>query len=161
MVISASNVVYTRKQIKSLFFKNRSLSVSLPVKDKLDKSAIKRGFMPNFIHSMDASHIHIIVDKLIEKNLCIPFFTIHDCFATTPNNMEVLNKIVKESFIQLYFNQNYLKKMHFTIMEQIRSFENIVIFEKFDAKLGRSVLKFQIGDSDGEYILPVLPSEFN
>ena len=51
-----------------------------------------------------------------------PLFTIHDCFATTPNNMEQLNQLVKASFSEIYFGKNYLIKMHNSFLDQIKSY---------------------------------------
>jgi DNA-dependent RNA polymerase len=61
--------------------------------------------MPNLIHSLDASNIHLLTLKLTGQ----PLYTVHDCFATTANNMSQLNKLIKEAFIQIYFTDgNYL-----------------------------------------------------
>jgi len=57
--------------------------------------------MPNLIHSLDASNIHLLCEKLKD----IPLYTIHDCFASTPNNMEVIEKMVKFAFIEIYFKK--------------------------------------------------------
>ena len=45
--------------------------------------------MPNFIHSLDANNVHLLIKNLSEipaKDI-IPFYTIQDCFASTPNNI--------------------------------------------------------------------------
>ena len=43
----------------------------------------------------------------------IPIYTIHDCFASTANNMSIIEYKVKTSFIEIYFKDgNYLEKMH-------------------------------------------------
>ena len=65
--------------------------------------------MPNFIHSMDASNIHLLIDLLIYDKYYIQLYTIHDCFASTINNMKYIEKYVKLAFIKLYFEKNYLK----------------------------------------------------
>lgn len=162
MKISLSNVEFLSKQSKTLFNKKKSVTISLPNKDKLDKRAIKRAFMPNFIHSMDAANIHILIDKLIKNNINIPIFTIHDCFATTPNNMELLNLYVKEAFINLYFDEDYLKKMHDNIKDQIKSFPNIKVLTSLDINkndLQKEEIVFKSGKV--EKFMPNLPESFN
>jgi hypothetical protein len=38
-------------------------------------------------------------------------FTVHLCFATTPNNIEYIISIVRITFAELYLNYLYLEKM--------------------------------------------------
>jgi DNA-directed RNA polymerase len=65
--------------------------------------------MPNLLHSLDASNIHLLCNNLSGQ----PLYTIHDCFATTANNMVVIEQEVKKTFIEIYFSSgNYLVKMH-------------------------------------------------
>ena len=161
MKISLSNVEYKTKQSKTLFYKKRSVTISLP-SENLDRKAIKRGFMPNFIHSMDAAHIHILIDKLLNNKINIPFYTIHDCFATTPNNMVVLNNIIKDSFIELYFEKDYINKMHYFLLEQVKSFNHPkIIIEKINDK--EELVKFVEKENPEKVkkILPNLPGTFN
>jgi DNA-directed RNA polymerase len=55
--------------------------------------------MPNLIHSLDAFNIHLLIPKLTDQ----PIYTIHDCFATTPNNMATLEYFIKEAFVEKKF----------------------------------------------------------
>jgi len=72
--------------------------------------------MPNLIPLLDASNIHLIILKLTN----IPLYIIHDCFATTVNNMELLDLLVKSTFIEIYFGDiNLLKNMHPQLIKQI------------------------------------------
>jgi len=78
--------------------------------------------MPNLIHSLDASNIHLLTPKLKDQ----PLYTVHDCFAriTThnPNNMAKLELYVKEAFIEIYFRDgNYLQIMHDNLVDQIKT----------------------------------------
>jgi DNA-directed RNA polymerase len=105
-----------------LFSAAKPITISIPTQ-KFDTKAIQKGFIANFIHSMDAANIHILINMLKELNLGdIPLYTIHDCFATTPNNMEKLNKVILSAFIQLYFENNYLVKLWDNIEAQICSY---------------------------------------
>lgn len=46
--------------------------------------------MPNLIHSLDASNIQLLCKFLNENEIKIPLYTVHDCFASTANNMSIL-----------------------------------------------------------------------
>ena len=65
------------------------------------------------------------------KNLTgIPIYTIHDCFASTSNNMSIIENNVKTSFIEIYFKEgNYLEKMHKHLIVKIKSYNNTIIKE--------------------------------
>jgi len=79
---------------------SKPITIKLPL-NKLDNKSIISGFMPNLIHSLDASNIHLLIPKLTDQ----PLYTVHDCFATTANNMSKLDNLIliKETFIQIYF----------------------------------------------------------
>lgn len=56
--ISLSNVLYKSKLTKTRIVPNsKPVTISLPT-NKLNYQKIKRSFMPNLIHSLDASNIH-------------------------------------------------------------------------------------------------------
>lgn len=66
MTIALSNMHFDSKQISYKFKNSRnSVSISLPNPEKLKTDEIKRAFMPNLIHSMDGSNIHLLIDLMI------------------------------------------------------------------------------------------------
>jgi DNA-directed RNA polymerase len=82
--------------------------------------------MPNFIHSLDAANVHLLLDNI--SNLKVPVYTVHDCFASTPNNMLTLERLVKEAFIDIYFkNEGYLIKLHEFFLNNIISATDPII----------------------------------
>lgn len=125
----------------------KPVTISVPT-NKLNIRKIKTSFMPNLVHSLDASNIHILSEKLTYQ----PLYTIHDCFATTANNMEDIERKVKASFIEIYFNnENYLEKMHISIIDQIKSFKHEIININGDEHIIIDNIK---------YVIPKLPESF-
>lgn len=55
--------------------------------------------MPNMIHSLDSSYIHLLCTNA-------DIYTIHDCFAA---NISYIEAAVNHQFECMYFNQDYLK----------------------------------------------------
>lgn len=132
---------------------SRPVTISLPT-DKFNKIRIKRSFMPNLIHSLDAANIHLLIKRIIDKENIKSIYTIHDCFATTPNNMRKLEKLIKLCFIKIYFTEeNYLEKMHNFFVEQIKSFAPDIIRRKNDDS-------YYIIDEKGELKIPNIPPQF-
>jgi len=94
----------------SLIDKGREkVTISLPSKS-LNKRKLKSAVMPNLIHSLDACNIHLLINKVLDNNFNFPIYTIHDCFASTPNNMASLERLIKLTFLTIYFEGKYLEK---------------------------------------------------
>ena len=131
--ISLSSIKYESKVTQSKLIPNsKPVTISLPT-NELNKQKIQRSFMPNLIHSLDAANIHLLFKNMQkEKEKINSIYTIHDCFATTANQMFYLEYLIKLSFIQIYFSDgNYIEKMHNHIVEQIKSYagDNFIISE--------------------------------
>jgi hypothetical protein len=69
------------------------------------------------------NHLDIIKISAFKNN--IPLYTIHDCFATTPNNMELIKNNVTLLFSEMYFSEPYIKILHISLLKQILSYEDI------------------------------------
>ena len=116
---------YQQIKFDSIVTKNKIINISKPITisiptNKIDKIKMLRSFMPNFIHSLDASNVHILLYKLIKSDQ-IPVYTVHDCFASTANNMSILEHKVKNAFIDIYFDEEgFLLKSHNRIISQIK-----------------------------------------
>ncbi len=57
-------------------------------------------FAPNFIHSIDATHMMYTALKCRECN--IPFSAVHDSYWTTAEHVEEMGVILRETFIELH-----------------------------------------------------------
>ena len=116
---------YQQIKFDSIVTKNKIINISKPITisiptNKIDKIKMIRSFMPNFIHSLDACNVHILLYKLIQSDQ-IPVYTVHDCFASTANNMSIIEHNVKNAFIDIYFDEEgFLLKSHNRIISQIK-----------------------------------------
>lgn len=77
----------------------------------------------------------------------IPLYTIHDCFATTPNNMELIKSNVTLLFSEMYFSTPYIKILHLSLLKQILSYDDIfgypieIITDKHRNKNDKLIIK--------------------
>jgi DNA-directed RNA polymerase len=62
---------------------------------------------PNFIHSMDASHLMFIALGWKDKGK-VNFTPIHDSFGTHASDLPELHKVVRDQFIFMYEDKDYL-----------------------------------------------------
>lgn len=58
----------------------------------------KNAFPPNFIHSLDSSHM--MLTSLHCERAGITYVSVHDCFWTHPSTVEIMGKVI----IYIYIN---------------------------------------------------------
>lgn len=71
----------------------------------------RQGIAPNFVHSMDASHLMLTILACKDKGLT-SFATIHDSYGTTAADAEVLYHTVREVFAKTYLEHNVLQEIY-------------------------------------------------
>ena len=120
MSVSLSLMEMSPKRVRTKMLKSsKPITILLPT-DNLDYRSIKTGLMPNFIHSLDASNIHLLIKNLENIGTAnINLYTIHDCFASDYKNIALIELLVKHSFVELYFKKNYLETIHNSFILQI------------------------------------------
>ena len=58
------------------------------------------GFPPNFVHSLDSSHMMMTALELWNRG--ITYASVHDCYWTHACSVEVMNEVCREQFINLH-----------------------------------------------------------
>ena len=76
--------------------------VGLVVSDKPDPRGFACGISPNYIHSLDASHMANIITDWDES-----FGAVHDSFSTHACDVDNLCQLAKDKFIEMYNYDNY------------------------------------------------------
>lgn len=76
-----------------------------------DARGYASGISPNFVHSMDGSHMAIVVD-----NWEYDFAAVHDAFATHAPLVADLLSLTKEVFILMYDQENFYDYIEETIL---------------------------------------------
>lgn len=109
--IAPEYLVVNKEQISYIVGKLHRFTHLSRIPNKIDKRKMINSIVPNFIHSLDAAHVNAVINSMKDKGL--PILTIHDCFGTHPNHIDMLNKVVREEFIKLYpDNKDYLEQFH-------------------------------------------------
>lgn len=73
----------------------------------VDKTAQASGIAPNFIHSMDASHLQLTVCNSVDAGIH-HFAMIHDSYGAPVAQAGLMFKTVRQSFIQMYTEHDVL-----------------------------------------------------
>lgn len=78
-------------------------TVAFPISDQTDSVNRKKqiqGFAPNFIHSLDASHM--LLSALKCNDLGLSFAAVHDSFWTHAADVDVMNEVLRDAFIKIH-----------------------------------------------------------
>ncbi|CAH0564781.1 unnamed protein product [Brassicogethes aeneus] len=86
----------------------RSRKIQMPIyesyqMDTFEKPNVmkqKNAFPPNFIHSLDSSHM--MLTSLHCERKGITFVSVHDCYWTHPSTVHIMNKVCREQFVALH-----------------------------------------------------------
>lgn len=103
-----------------LFSKNKQVTLRKPT-DKINLRKQKSGILPNLIHSLDACVLTLLTNKIITSGLNIPFYSVHDCFASTANNMFTLKTFYQHSLLDVYEDNKILKTIQKDINDYIKA----------------------------------------
>ena len=110
-------------RLKPFTYKKNTFNLLVGTK-KLNKRKQIRALMPNLIHSLDASSLALVVDMFFKDNIkesnVNNFYSIHDCFAVTANNIVNLIKYIKLVYIKIYSDEQYLRKFDEGIINSIK-----------------------------------------
>jgi len=96
-------VVQPYRQSKVQTIKTHMANIQLvapDVTDSVDKRKQLQGFPPNFIHSLDATHMMLSALKAHEQGLI--FSAVHDSFWTHATDVDTLNLLLRDAFIRMH-----------------------------------------------------------
>lgn len=75
---------------------------------KIDKRRQAAGISPNWVHSLDASHLMLTIARAAREGIT-SFSMIHDSYGTHAANAGSLAKFLREEFVQMYAHVDVLR----------------------------------------------------
>ena len=60
----------------------------------------RNGFPPNFVHSLDSTHM-MLTSLYLWSQGCT-FASVHDCYWTHASDVEIMNQVCREQFVNLH-----------------------------------------------------------
>ena len=78
--------------------------------DKQDQRQHSIALAPNFVHSIDAAHLHRVANACADEGIAALGF-VHDSFSTHAANTARLGRIIREQFVQLYAKHDVLAEL--------------------------------------------------
>lgn len=94
---------YRKDSIKQVLTPLQLVGIVNPFSlQKVDARAQKSAFPPNFIHSIDASHMMFTALKCHADGLL--FALVHDSFWTHAADVDTMNRYIREAFVELHLS---------------------------------------------------------
>ena len=124
-----------QKEIPTAPLDFKILMIDKDIKEKPNLLKQRNGFPPNFIHSLDSSHM--MLTSLYLWNLGVTYASVHDCYWTHPCSVKPMNDTCRDQFIRLHsqpiledlaesFDMNYLQSNPGFVLEQNDSKTKVV-----------------------------------
>lgn len=79
--------------------------------DESDKRQHATALAPNFVHSLDAAHLHMVTVACQQEGIS-SLGLVHDSFSTHPSDAGRLGQIVREQFVKLYTDNDVLAQLN-------------------------------------------------
>ncbi|KAI9298954.1 DNA/RNA polymerase [Neoconidiobolus thromboides FSU 785] len=108
-----------------------------PVNSRKQRTA----FPPNFIHSLDASHMMLTSIKMAEEQLS--FASVHDSYWTHACDVDKMNVHIREQFIELHKKpilQNLIEEFQF----RFKGYKRRVMVDKEEEKVDKDENEFEL-----------------
>ena len=106
---------------------------------KVDGRKQANGFPPNFIHSLDATHMLLSVNECSEYGLS--FSSVHDSYWTHACDVDVMNHVLREQFISLHSN-NLIEKLKGEFERRYEGFLMVISVDK-NAPVAVAIKKYR------------------
>ena len=81
--------------------------------ETLDLNGQKNGIAPNFIHSLDSTHLMMVVNEAGLSN----YTTIHDSFGTSLGEARQLQQVIREQLYRLYIEHSPIEEFRVYVEE--------------------------------------------
>ena len=96
-------------QVKSVAFRQTVIKLYKPDDGTPDLTKIANAVAPNFVHSLDASHLDRVVLRAHAEGMHP--VTIHDDFGVHADDTERFHQIIREEFVAMYRDNTILLDM--------------------------------------------------
>ncbi|XP_061833867.1 DNA-directed RNA polymerase, mitochondrial [Nerophis lumbriciformis] len=97
-------IIQPYHRARRLVLKSTIQQLNIPInhdtKQKPDTMKQKNAFPPNFIHSLDSTHM--MLTALHSYSYGLTFVSVHDCFWTHALTVDTMNKVCREQFVALH-----------------------------------------------------------
>ncbi|MCS5590515.1 MAG: hypothetical protein NZ824_11170 [Candidatus Thioglobus sp.] len=99
--VSSERWMTSKRKVAIRICKKQIQLIYREVTDKPAVHEITSGISPNYVHSMDASHMSLVINRLRDQGIT-SFGAIHDSFSVHADDVDELLETTKDVFIRMY-----------------------------------------------------------
>jgi len=111
--------------------------------DEVNSRKQMTAFPPNYIHSLDATHMLL---SAIECNKAgLTFAAVHDSFWTHPSDVDTLNEVLRDAFITLH-SSDLITRLYEEFVSRYAEFKYLAAFPE-TSKVGAKIRAFRLKQS--------------
>jgi DNA-directed RNA polymerase len=136
-IVEQREYEFKTRRIKTQLLGNTRFTIAEET-NKLDPYSMKTASAPNFVHSMDASHLTLVVNAMLDAGIT-NMAVVHDDFAAHACYTKLLRKMLSETFVRMYSDHN--------VLEEFKEHLEALILTEIDIPLP------EMGDLDLSWIL--------
>lgn len=136
--IEQSYLKTKEERLKPFAYSKNTFKIMVLDRSNYNKPKQKISFLPNFIHSLDAAALALLVHYYFtDKSFYIKnIYTVHDCFAVTANNVKNITYLLSHVYQKIYTEKNYLREFNDKMIELIKyNRKNDVHFDEKTLKI--------------------------
>lgn len=126
-------------QLVNTHMQSLNLTKSSSSSDPVNKTQQRRAFPPNFIHSLDATHMILACIKCDEVGLS--FAAVHDSFWTHPCDVDIMNRIIRDAFIRMH-SEDIMGRLRAEFSARYKGYLHLASVEKSSA-VGRKIFEWR------------------
>lgn len=111
---------WAKKRVETFWGKIVTKRIMLDTRKKsakLNTTKQVSAISPNFVHSMDASLMTLVINRCLDAGIT-DLSMVHDSFGVHACNMDKLNAIIREAFVDMY-SQNVLEDFRNQVVKQL------------------------------------------
>lgn len=99
-----------------VWFQGKRVRLTLRVQgEKPDTRKQASAVAPNFVHSMDAAHLQMVLNRMTKEGITTYFSVIHDSFGVHACDVDELHYAIRDEFINLYSTSQLEKYRNWVI----------------------------------------------
>lgn len=108
-------------EVVKLHYKGKRVELTITKEgERIDKKRQASGVAPNFVHSLDSSHLMATVNLGVVNGLT-SWAVVHDSFGVHAADVDILHAVIREAFIEQY-TPDVLQRFRDEIEEQLRAY---------------------------------------
>ncbi|ADX87446.1 DNA-directed RNA polymerase [Vibrio phage JSF11] len=110
-----------QKRIDCVILGTHRMALTINIRDKKEIDAAKQtsGIAPNFVHSMDASHLQMTVNKCFKVYGIHSFAMIHDSFGCHAGFASKMFRAVRETMVETYEEHDVIQEFYNQFEQQL------------------------------------------